>query len=250
MVNLHYDGTWKGLLTLVFEVYELKYTILHICREENTGQEDLFTKSITVSTDESKAQRVLQGIVAKVGRANFIDLYHAFLSETTAVESLIVRVIQYYLKQGKNAVQNYGHDDVLALKKIVKAVSRERHRMKAFVRFQQMQDGLYAAVIEPDFNVLPLIGKHFKDRYADQSWLIYDVKRKYGLYYDQSTWSEVTIDIDLQDMKEVKSKDEDQYAHLWQRYFKATNITERKNTKLHLQHVPKRYWKYLNEKNE
>jgi hypothetical protein len=27
-----------------------------------------------------------------------------------------------------------------------------------------------------------------------------------------------------------------------------TNIKERKNDKLHVQHVPKRYWKYLTEK--
>ncbi|RZJ49641.1 MAG: DUF4130 domain-containing protein, partial [Chryseobacterium sp.] len=26
-------------------------------------------------------------------------------------------------------------------------------------------------------------------------------------------------------------------------------IVERKNLKLHVQHVPKRYWKYLTEKN-
>ena len=31
-------------------------------------------------------------------------------------------------------------------------------------------------------------------------------------------------------------------------YFKSTNIKSRKNMKLHLQHVPKRYWKYLTEK--
>lgn len=31
-------------------------------------------------------------------------------------------------------------------------------------------------------------------------------------------------------------------------HFKSTNITERKNTKLHVQHIPKRYWRYLTEK--
>ncbi|MGK4566274.1 DUF4130 domain-containing protein [Flavobacterium sp. 3HN19-14] len=38
------------------------------------------------------------------------------------------------------------------------------------------------------------------------------------------------------------------YALLWNDYFKSTNIPARKNMKLHLQHVPKRYWKYLTEK--
>ena len=43
------------------------------------------------------------------------------------------------------------------------------------------------AIVQPDFNVLPLIEKHFRERYADQRWLIYDVRRKYGLYYDLQT---------------------------------------------------------------
>ncbi len=56
--------------------------------------------------------------------------------------------------------------------------------MEAFVRFQLIKDGLYYATVQPDYNVLPLILKHFKDRYADQRWLIYDTLRKYGILYD------------------------------------------------------------------
>ena len=36
----------------------------------------------------------------------------------------------------------------------------------------------------PIFDVLPLIAGHFTRRYADQRWLIFDKKRRYGLYYD------------------------------------------------------------------
>ncbi|MFN8364013.1 MAG: DUF4130 domain-containing protein [Cloacibacterium normanense] len=56
--------------------------------------------------------------------------------------------------------------------------------MLAFVRFELLQDEVYFAKIEPDFNVLPLIRKHFKERYADQKWMIFDLKRHYGIFYD------------------------------------------------------------------
>ena len=49
--------------------------------------------------------------------------------------------------------------------------------MEAFVRFQCTKDQLYYAIIQPDYNVLPLISKHFEKRYADQRWLIYDIRR-------------------------------------------------------------------------
>lgn len=38
------------------------------------------------------------------------------------------------------------------------------------------------------------------------------------------------------------------YQRLWKRYFKAITIRERINPKLHRQHLPRRYWKYLTEK--
>ena len=107
------------------------------------------------------------------------------------------------------------------------------------------------AKIEPDFDVLTLIINHFKNRYQDQKWLIYDEKRQYGIFYDLN---EVTV-VTLPDKKMVsKSKEviwheeEINYQNLWKEYFDYTNIKERKNTKLHLQHVPKRYWRYLTEK--
>ncbi len=44
-----------------------------------------------------------------------------------------------------------------------------------------LQDGLYYATVQrTQCNAFDL--KHFKDRYADQRWLIYDTLRKYGDY--------------------------------------------------------------------
>lgn len=135
----------------------------------------------------------------------------------------------------------------------LKKVSRERHRMKAFIRFEKATDGLYFSIIEPDFNVLPIIITFFKKRYADQRWLIYDVKRKYGMMYDLQSVTEVTLTDTAHLQTDITSigldETDELYQTLWKRYYNSTNIKERKNMKLHLQHVPKRYWKYLTEKN-
>jgi probable DNA metabolism protein len=50
------------------------------------------------------------------------------------------------------------------------------------------------------------------------------------------------------DIAAIFDEKEELYQHLWQQYFKSVNIVSRKNTKLHIQHMPKRYWKYLTEK--
>jgi probable DNA metabolism protein len=147
-------------------------------------------------------------------------------------------------------LKNFGDEDVLYFSQTLKKVSRERHRMKAFIRFSKGSDGLYFAVIEPDFNVLPLIIAFFRNRYADQAWLIYDTKRNYGILYDKNTCSEVQLEQGVQDSLSpvVPIALDAQYEGLWKAYFQAVNIPARKNMKLHLRHVPRRYWKFLPEK--
>ncbi|HLT42574.1 MAG TPA: TIGR03915 family putative DNA repair protein, partial [Sphingobacteriaceae bacterium] len=174
-------------------------------------------------------------------------------SEDAKAYTVAFNIICQLFLGKNNILENYGDDEVLYFKQTLKKVSRERHRMKAFVRFSKSDDGLFFAVIEPDFNVLPLIAGFFKKRYADQRWLIYDVKRKYGLLYDKLNVSEVKISPEekqalMADTVISLDEKDEHFQNLWKRYYHSTNIPARRNMKLHLQHVPKRYWKYLVEK--
>ena len=133
-------------------------------------------------------------------------------------------------------------------------MAREKHRMEAFVRFQLTKDNIYFSNIEPDFNVLPIIEKHFTSRYSDQQWIIYDLKRKFGLYYDLQETRVIHIDFSknlssLEEKEHLFDASEIEFQQLWKKYFEATTIKSHINTRLHHQHVPKRYWKYLSEKN-
>jgi len=249
--TLNYDGTWSGLMTCIFCSFEYKWQIGAIQQHASSSQTGLFTAPELISTDNEKARRVLLGLEKKISLQGIQELYYVHLSEIKDRELLILRSIIYYFRSETKANQNYGHDDILQIKKIVRSVSRERHRVKAFVRFQKMKDGLYFANLEPDFNVLPLIVKFFKERYADQKWLIYDLKRKYGIYYDLMEVTEVKFSDSLaKNQIEIHlDEEESRYSDLWKNYFESVNIKERKNTKLHVQSLPKRYWKYLNEKN-
>ena len=179
--------------------------------------------------------------------------YCTFLSESTQAYNSLFEFTCYIFSNPAGAEANYGNPHVLAVAQTAKKVEREKHRMEAFIRFQLSADGIFYCGVDPDFNVLPLILNHFKNRYADQQWIIYDLKRHYGLYYNLEQVEEVSLNPEeeknlnrptaaLQDGKE------NLYATLWKDYFKSTNIAARKNTKLHVQHVPKRYWKYLTEK--
>ncbi len=252
MTMVLYDGSFQGLLTAIFEVYEYKIEQPALYRSEAISG-SLFGVTHTVVTNTAKSNRVHKKLTDRLSPNAFKQLYDAFLSELKEIDNVLLRYVQYAL-QTKLAVENdYGHPDVLMVQQTSRKVHREKHRMEAFVRFQLTKDQLYYCIIQPDFNVLPLISKHFKDRYADQRWLIYDSLRKYGLYYDGENVAEVQMNFeaDLNNKNNLAALYDDNellYQQLWQQYFSSVNIKARKNMKLHIQHMPKRYWRYLVEK--
>lgn len=252
MIWLIYDGSFEGLLTCIFETYEYKWPEVRI-RKEGFQVPQLFADIRRIITDQGKAARVWKKLVSLFGSNGVRTLWMSWLSETEIIDDTILGVIKYGVEMKQNVLGDFGNLHVLDLQKITKSVGREKHRMEAFVRFQLTKDDIYFSIIEPDFNVLPLIISHFKDRYADQKWCIYDAQRHYGIYYDLEKVEFIHFTPnDLLDhngiSREAFGENETLYQTLWSDYFKSTNIAGRKNTKLHVQHVPRRYWKFLVEK--
>jgi probable DNA metabolism protein len=251
MTNLVYDGTYEGWLTAIFEVYAGKLEDVVFARSESSSA-FLFGATKTVITDEEKADRVLKGLQKRLSPAGVTQVHHAFLSDIDRPEEVLWRFVRHVFASPHNVEEDYGHPAVWEVRQAAKRVKREAHRMEAFVRFKLTQDQLYYALIEPDCDVLPLISSHFESRYADQRWVIYDARRRYGIYYNLDTVTTVTIDFQPGRAKaellvEISDESEEFYQELWRRYFKSVTIDARKNLRLQLQHMPRRYWKHLTE---
>jgi probable DNA metabolism protein len=252
MTVMLYDAGFAGFLTAVFEVFEYKFTEPLITRDDaHSGS--LFGSLHKVITNKEKAGRVQARLKEKLSPNACKQLYDAWLSELKGMENVLLRYIQYALHSKLSVENDFSHPDVLFVQQTSRKVHREKHRMEAFVRFQLTKDELYYAIIQPDYNVLPLISRHFKDRYADQHWLIYDGLRRYGLHYDGDKVEEVQMEFsaDLNNREQlglVYDENEILFQELWKQYFTSVNIKARKNIKLHIQHMPKRYWRYLVEK--
>lgn len=251
MNTLVYDGTFEGLLTAVFEIYERKLYPVKLLKGEWRNSA-LFEEVIPIVTDEARASRVLKGLRKKLSAAGVQRLYISHIAEIDGEDCNVLGFIRHVFDSDQNIEEDYGNRYVMRLSEILKMVRREKHRMEAFIRFQKLNDGIFYAAIEPDFNVLPLLIKHFKSRYADQKWMIYDIKRNYGLYYDLHDTQFIEMNFDELN-KSVNviaaySEDEGIYQNLWKNYFNSVNIVSRKNTRLHVRHIPKRYWRHLTEK--
>jgi probable DNA metabolism protein len=253
MLYFTYDNTFDGLLTCVFYAFSRKEFPDRITGENI--QLPMFTESVTVITDEAKADRILKALSKKNSKSAMDMLFVCYLSELEDIEMIIFRYIQKTLISQSGIEMNFADPDVLELSKIYKKVVREEEHIRQFVRFQKTADGMFFAMIDPVYNVLPLSARFFQNRFADQSWVIYDTKRKYGLYYDLKTVETVQFEhfeIAAETGKLTPEKldgSELAFQDLWKDYLKAITIRERKNLKLQRQFMPKRFWKYLTEKN-
>ena len=262
-----FDGTMDGLLTAVFDAFSLKEEPQELLAEGDALP--LFCeRTYQVGTDEEKARRVWAGLEKKLTREALKLISVSWLSELRELNTPLFQYICKVFKQG-DISRNFADSDVLVVTNIARRVLHEQLRMKQFIRFQKAKDGTYLAVVSPDHNVLPIIIDHFQDRFNDQPWLIYDAKRHYGFYYERlrvgehssgigqvapirvTFEDEASVPFDLRNGKldaDVLSDNDQLFQELWRTYFKAICIKERMNPRKQLSDMPRRYWKYMTEK--
>ncbi|MDD3080150.1 MAG: TIGR03915 family putative DNA repair protein [Paludibacter sp.] len=252
MIIFRYDKTFEGLLTAVFDAFNRR-----TFPDKLLGTDDIeplfVTETVEIISDEEKSKRVWKGLEKKLMPVTLNMISYAWLSELPESDELIFRYIRKVFNSKQSIELNFADDDVLALRNLAKKVNTEKTRMIEFVRFQKTSDDIFFAPISPDHNCLPLIISHFKDRFSDQTWIIFDTKRSYGYYYDQKTVNEITFDStdlfkDGKMNENLMAKDEKLFQKMWKAYYKSLTIKERINPKLHKQLLPRRYWKYLTEK--
>ena len=255
MLIFRYDKTFEGLLTAIFDAYSIKrFPDILLAAEETPPL--FYDEIITVVTDEERSNRVWKGLQKKLSASALTSLTTCWLSELPEIDLVLFRYIHKAIDAPRSIELNFGDPNVLELSKVWKKVNNERLRVMQFLRFQKAADGTFFAAVEPEKNALPLAIDHFKDRFADQPWLIYDIKRAYGFYYDLKEVRQVTFEEGSREGhlvtgmldESLMDKDEKLFQQLWKTYFKAICIKERLNPRKHKQDMPVRYWKHMTEK--
>ena len=241
MPNYYYDGSFDGLLTVIYIAYkDRKNNELRIIVK--TGQLLLGLDDINVITNFSKARRVEKAICDKLSQNFLNNIQTCFLSCDKNKDIVIVHTVYKALKQGKE-ILNSLDEHAFYVNKLVKQVLNERHRYLGVLRFKGVKDGTMFSTIEPKNNVLPILLSHFINRMKREKFAIYDKKRKMIAYYDTEK-----VEIFFVKSLEIEWSDEEiKYSELWKTFHKSISIKERENKKLQQSNLPKYYWKYLVE---
>ncbi len=235
-----YDGTFEGLLTAVFYAFKNKQYDCEIIAENDLPNVSMFG-SLKIITEQDKADRVIEGCRKKVSYGLVHDIYYIYLSEIPQSGTLIKDYISDGLRYGKYVYQYLHLPSVNSVTKLKKKVVAEIHRLKGLIRFSKYQS-IYCADITPDFNVLPIIYRHFEVRIPNSDWIIRDLKRNIAaLHFNGKTIFAETENLIY------PATDADETERAWRQFYKSIAIEERKNEKLRRNMMPVRYHKNMTE---
>lgn len=137
---------------------------------------------------------------------------------------------------------NPADPDIRAAQALSKAVHRDMHKMKAFVRFRAVQtpEGeRFIAWFEPEHHILEASAPFFRRRFASMHWAILTPRR--SAFWDGTTLSfgpgATRGDAPAQDAMETA----------WTAYYAAIFNPARLKTKAMQAEMPKKYWRNLPE---
>lgn len=239
-----YDGTWDCFLTAIHHYYYDKQDVSNI-ESVLRYEPNLIDEYRTITTDVVKAKAVEEAMLHKISSESLENLQKCFFSEIEGREMWILKYIRLGFKIGSRIDSMLGDKTVLDVLIPARKVGIECHRMLGLLRFELLEGSIYYAKIQPDHNIISFISPHFKNRFADQNWIIHDTKRKIASLYN--TKKMLLSYMDLSNIPELHSE-ELKFQALWKNYYKHIAIKNRINPKLQKNFMPKRYWKNLTEK--
>jgi probable DNA metabolism protein len=238
-----YDGSFEGLLNAIAAAMERRQKPDRISNNSKE-EEGLFLEKVRIKTDSRQAALFLEKIKQKFPYKVLQNALLLFLSEMEDFELVVFDYLNLIFQYGAQIFNNLSNESILKAHRMCQKVILETHRLKGLIRFKELKDGFLYAPIEPDHNVLQLIAPHFTRRLASQKWMIHDLKRGIGAFYQNGKWKA----LEIEGKNILLSEEENGYQELWKTYFETIAIAERKNPALQKRFMPKRYWKYLVEK--
>ncbi|KLO22244.1 TIGR03915 family putative DNA repair protein [Marinitoga sp. 1155] len=243
MKILIYDGTFQGLLTLIFYCYNKRFIPDLVFKKSNPT---IFNIIDYIESDFEKSRIVGEFIIKKLDKQILKNIYLAYLSEIENIESSIIKYFNLSLKMQRNAEIHIEKNYVLSVKNAIYKVIKEKQRFLGLLRFRELFNGILYAPFEPDHNIITLLASHFSDRLKNKIWIIHDLKRGLAIIYDKKLELVKILNYNMNLEKSISSS-EKEFQSLWKTYFKNVAISERKNIRLQKQFMPQRYWKYLTE---
>ncbi|NIJ21683.1 DNA polymerase [Sphingomonas naasensis] len=174
----------------------------------------------------------------KVPRA-FVDL-----AQTVVLHADPERFALLYalLASDPHRIDDQADPLVRRLEGMAREVRRDIHKMRAFVRFREVQDDAgarYVAWFEPIHHIVRANARFFVERFANMRWSI--LTPAVSLHWDGATLSEGP------GASRADAPGDDPVEDVWKTYYASIFNPARLKTGAMLKEMPRKYWKNMPE---
>ncbi|HMQ09862.1 MAG TPA: TIGR03915 family putative DNA repair protein [Oligoflexia bacterium] len=174
---------------------------------------------------------------------HFIDLAKTLACHKDPEKWGLLYRILYRIQFEKKHLLKMHHDpDVKKLFLMLKAIARDCHKMKAFVRFKEIKEksNFYISWYEPDHYILERTASFFKNRFSNMHWLILTP-------YKSVAWNRTHLSWGGPGNAELYTQLTDQTEELWDIFYCSIFNPNRLKIKMMKSEMPIRFWKNLPE---
>ena len=244
MTVLQIDGTLHGIFCALFTAFTYKMDDVTVsCGNQQLSLTDV---QVSVSVEPKQVARISNALLRYGGDRLLFECETAMRSGDENKCDVLFRYLYRTLKQRRSLKNMLSLPEVIHFETLLKRIWGEVHRLHGFIRFARLSGGTYYAPFSPDHDVTELLLPHFSARYPSMPFALHDVKRKKIGVWNGKEYA--VLDCDLPSAFFL-DEEEQSYTSLWKAYYDAVTIQERPHQKQMLQYMPRRYWKYLPEKN-
>jgi uracil-DNA glycosylase len=166
----------------------------------------------------------------------------AILHQDPTRFALLYRLL-WRLQQTPKLLQVSFDPDVARLQAMVKAVRRDLHKMKAFVRFREIEreggDSEFVAWFEPSHHIVEASASFFSGRFTNMRWSI--LTPKICMHWDGKALHYSPGG----SKSDAPAEDADEM--LWQSYYRSIFNPARLKVSAMQAEMPKKYWRNLPE---
>lgn len=249
-VTLVCEESFDGIMSAVYRAWELMLEGENVkIYPGNDYSYDLFTEYVECPTDLERAIKVAKSIRLKISLEAYMMVFRASMHYEKDRADAVIEFLKIGYRVGSRVTKMLGQPAIMKIVEYSRKVANEAHLFKGFVRFSELEGGILLSKIEPKCDVLPVLQKHFEERYPLENWIIYDEKRKKAMFHKCNSEAIIVAGQDVeQTMDNIKGIDE--YSKLWNVFFNAIGIKERCNPKCQQTNLPRWYRKNMSEFSE
>jgi len=194
----------------------------------NSGDGDLFGDD----TPLPQAQGTMS-----VSRS-FVDLARSVVCHSDPERFALLYALLWRMQSARDLIHDHADPLVRRCEELAKSVRRDIHKMRAFVRFREL-DGRFVAWFEPDHHIVRTNAGFFVRRFASMHWSI--------LTPDVSIHWDGELLVEGPGAKRGDAPNGDPIEEVWKTYYASTFNPARVKVGAMLKEMPRKYWKNMPE---